>query len=70
MFFTYQYEYFHYLELCELLKKDSGLLKSRGIGFSEIGAVLCARPFVTTKYFRVVASAFSDRHLKPLLSKI
>ncbi len=56
--------------MCELLKKDSGLLKSRGIGFSEIGAVLCARPFITTKFFRVVASAFSERHLKPLLSKI
>lgn len=70
LFFVYQYEYFHYVDLCETLKKDVGLLKSRGIGFSEAGAALCARPFITTPNYRVVASAFSDRHLKPLLSKI
>lgn len=70
MFFVYQYEYFHYVDLCETLKKDVGLLKSRGIGFSEAGAALCARPFITSPNYRVVASAFSDRHLKPLLSKI
>ena len=30
-FFVFQYEYFHYSEMCELLKKDSSALKSRGI---------------------------------------
>lgn len=69
-FFTYQYEYFHYLEICEIIGKDVGLLKSRGIGFSEIAASLCARPFITTPHYRVVASAFSEKHLKPLLTKI
>lgn len=70
MFFVYQYEYFHYVEMCEILKKDVGLLKARALGFSEMGASLCVRPFITTPNYRVVASAFSDRHLKPLLSKI
>lgn len=69
-FLVFQYEYFHYVEICEILGKDVGLLKARGIGFSEIGACLCARPYVTTPNYRVVASAFSDRHLKPLLSKV
>ena len=69
-FLVFQYEYFHYVELCEILDKDVGLLKSRGIGFSEIGACLCVRPYVTTPNYRVMASAFSERHLKPLLSKI
>ena len=69
-FFVYQYEYFHYVELCELLKKDVGLLKARALGFSEIGASLCVRPFITTPNFRTVASAYSERHLKPLLIKI
>lgn len=69
-FFVYQYEYFHYLEICEIIGKDVGLLKSRGIGFSEVAASLCARPFITTPDFRIVASAFSEKHLKPLLSKI
>lgn len=30
-FYTYQYEFFHYYELCRNLKKNCGLMKSRGI---------------------------------------
>lgn len=69
-FFVYQYEYFHYVEICEILKKDVGLLKARALGYSELGASLCARPFITTPNFRTMASAYSERHLKPLLAKI
>ena len=69
-FFVFQYEYFHYVEMCELLKKDVGLLKARALGFSEMAASLCARPYITTPNYRVMASAFSERHLKPLLAKI
>lgn len=69
-FLVFQYEYFHYVEICEMIGKDVGLLKSRGIGFSEIGACLCSRPYITTPNYRVVASAFSEKHLKPLLAKI
>jgi hypothetical protein len=58
------------VELCEILGKDVGLLKARALGYSEMGASMCARPFITTPNYRVMASAFSDRHLKPLLSKI
>lgn len=70
MFLTFQYEYFHYVEMCELLGKDVGLLKARALGFSEMAASLCVRPFITTKNYRVLASAPSEKHLKPLLSKI
>ena len=35
-----QYEFFHYVELCEYLKKDVVALKARAVGFSEIGASL------------------------------
>lgn len=31
-FYTYQYEFFHYYELCRVLRKNCGLMKSRGIG--------------------------------------
>jgi hypothetical protein len=65
-----QYEYFHYVELCEILGFDVGLLKARALGFSEMAASLCARPFITTPNYRVVASAFSEKHLKPLLAKV
>ncbi len=69
-FLAFQYEYFHYVELCEILSKDVGLLKARALGYSEMGASMCARPFITTPNYRVMASAFSERHLKPLLTKI
>ena len=70
MFLVFQYEYFHYVEMCEILGKDVALLKARALGFSEMGACLCARPFITTKNYRVLASAYSEKHLKPLLAKI
>ena len=69
-FLVFQYEYFHYVELCERLGKDVGLLKARALGFSEMGASLCVRPFITTRNYRTMVSAFSEKHLKPLLSKI
>ena len=31
-FYAYQYEFFHYYELCRILRKNCGLMKSRGIG--------------------------------------
>ncbi len=46
------------------------MLKARGLGFSEIAASLCARPYTTTKNYRVMASAATEKFLKPLLSKI
>ena len=69
-FFVFQYEYFHYVEMCEILKKDVGLVKARSLGFSEMAASLCARPFITTPNYRILATAFSENHLSPLLSKI
>ena len=69
-FLVFQYEYFHYVEMCEILGKDVGLLKARALGFSEMAASLCIRPYITTPNYRVMASAYSDRHLKPLLTKI
>jgi len=68
-FLVFQYEYFHYVELCEILGKDCGLLKARALGFSEMGASLCVRPYTTTRNYRVAATAYSERHLKPLLEK-
>ena len=40
-FYSAQYEFFHYFELCKVLKKDCVLFKSRGVGFSEINAAIC-----------------------------
>ena len=69
-FLVFQYEYFHYLEICEKLKKDTSVLKSRGIGFSEMASSFISRPYTTIPNFRSVVSAFSKNHLSPTLSKI
>lgn len=69
-FLVFQYEYFHYLEICEKLKKDTSVLKSRGIGFSEMASSFITRPYTTIPNFRSVVSAYSDGHLTPTLSKI
>lgn len=48
-FHAKQYEFFHYIELAEKLKKDVCSLKARGLGFSEIIACLLVRPYTTNK---------------------
>ncbi len=68
-FHAKQYEFFHYIELCEYLKKDCVALKSRGVGFSEIGACLGVRPFITTRNFRTVYTAHSDTYVDTVLDK-
>lgn len=41
-FLVFQYEFFHYFEICRRQKKDVCLMKARGVGFSEINAAICA----------------------------
>lgn len=69
-FHAKQYEFFHYIDLCEATKKDATLLKARGLGFSEMMACLAVRPYVTTRKFRTLCTAASDQKLTPLLTKV
>lgn len=69
-FLVFQYEFFHYTELCELLQKDVAILKSRGIGLSESISSMAVRRYTGVKNSRCLLSAFSDAHLKPTLGKI
>lgn len=48
-FWSVHYEWFHYIELAEILGYDCVGLKSRGVGFSEVGASLGVRPYTTNK---------------------
>ena len=69
-FFTVeQYKYFHYIEICEYLKQDSCALKARAVGFSEIGACLGVRPFITTRKFRSVYTAANEGYVDAVLDK-
>lgn len=69
-FLVFQYEYFHYIEICEKLKKDVAVLKSRGIGWSEIASSFSVRPYTTIPNYRIVISAYSKNHLEPTLGKL
>lgn len=69
MFIAEQYKFFHYFELSELLKKDVVALKSRGIGWSEIGSCLGVRPFITERNFNSTYITSSLNYLEPTLSK-
>lgn len=68
-FFSKQYEYFHYVRLCEHLNRDVIAFKARGVGFSEIAASLAVRPYITTPNYESVFVAYSEGLLEPTLSK-
>ena len=68
-FVAKQYEFFHYLEMCEMTKHDCVMLKARGLGFSEIIASLGVRPFITTREFKTVFTTAAKNQLEPVLNK-
>ncbi len=68
-FLSKQYEFFHYLSMCEKTGKDCVLLKARGLGFSEILACIGARPFVTNWGYRTTYTAAAAGQLTPVLEK-
>lgn len=68
-FVAEQYKFFHYFEMSELLKKDVVALKSRGIGWSEIGADLGVRPFITERDFNSTYITSALNYLEPTLDK-
>lgn len=70
MFLVFQYEYFHYLEMTRILMKDVAVLKSRGIGFSEIISASAVNPYTHLPNYRSVITASSSDHLTPTLEKV
>ncbi len=68
-FWAKQYEYFHYIDMCETLGKDVIAFKARGVGFSEIAVCLGVRPYTTTPNYDSVFIAYSEGLLEPTLSK-
>jgi hypothetical protein len=63
-FWAAHYEFFHYIELCEVLGYDSVILKARGVGASEIAASLGVRPYTTTKGYNALYVAYAVNHLE------
>lgn len=69
IFTTEHYKWFHYVEMCELLNKDVGALKPRGVGWSEIAASLSVRPFITERNYTSIYTAFNSTFLDGVLDK-
>lgn len=69
-FLVYQYEYFHYYDLCTILRKNAVLMKSRGIGFSEINAALATRLYSVFHKSNIVITAQNDTYLTKTLQKV
>ena len=63
-FWAAHYEFFHYIELCEVLGYDAIVLKSRGVGASEMAASLGVRPFTTTKGYIATYLAYAVSFLE------
>ena len=69
-FFVYQYEFFHYFELCRKLRKNMTVMKNRGCGFSEIHASIFDNFFNCFKNSICLLTAFDDNYVKKTLDKI
>ena len=69
-FLSKQYEYFHYVEMCELLGLDVNSVKSRASGWSEIHASIGANAYTTRKGTHSIYTAFASKQLDPTLRKV
>lgn len=69
-FFTYQYEFFHYFELCRVLKRNGCLMKNRGCGASEMTASIFDDFFNCFKNSICLLTAFDSNYVEKTLDKI
>lgn len=68
-FFVAQYEYFHYIEMCKVLRKDTIGLKARGVGFSEIAADTVVNTYNCRRGSMCVVAAQQEIYTAKTLSK-
>ena len=68
-FFVAQYEYFHYIDLCRVCKRDAIGLKARGVGFSEIGASLTVNSYSSRRETLSIIVAHKEQNVTKTLSK-
>lgn len=68
-FYVAQYEFFHYYELAKRLRKHAGLMKARGVGFSEINAAIAACAYTVVRESITMVTCYDEGKLKRTLSK-
>ncbi len=69
MFIAEQYKYFHYVEMCKRLGLNVFALKSRGIGWSEMGACLGVNLYTVKRRQQAIYTAFTDLFVTKTLEK-
>lgn len=69
-FLAKQYEYFHYVEMAQLLGLDVCSVKSRASGWSEIHASIGVNAYTTRKNTHTVYTAYASNQLDPTLRKV
>ena len=69
-FFVYQYEFFHYFELCRVLRKNIAIMKNRGCGASEMNASIFDCFFNCFKNSKCLLTAFDSSYVTLTLDKI
>ncbi|MGL4372521.1 MAG: hypothetical protein ACRCS6_01975, partial [Turicibacter sp.] len=68
-FTNVQYEWFHYVEMCEKLGKDCIALKARGVGWSEMAASMGVCPYITKPDKTMFFTANLEDYLSAVLEK-
>ena len=68
-FYVAQYEFFHYYELAKRLRKHAGLMKARGVGFSEINAAISACTYTVIRESITMVTCYDKGKLDRTLSK-
>lgn len=69
-FFVYQYEFFHYFELCRNLRMNYAMMKNRGCGMSEINASIFDNFFNCFKNSMCLLTAFDGNYVTKTLDKV
>lgn len=69
-FFVYQYEFFHYFELCRTLRKNYAVMKNRGCGASEMNASIFDCFFNCFKNSICLLTAYDGNYVTKTLDKI
>ena len=69
-FFVYQYEFFHYFELCRTIRKNVAIMKNRGCGASEMNASIFDCFFNCFKNSICLLTAFDNNYVTKTLDKV
>lgn len=69
-FYAGQYELFHYIELCRVLRLNACVMKAREIGYSEILSAIATNSYNSIRNTINIITAYNSDHLSNTLAKV